>query len=384
MNRLATVATIVSLLIAAPAALAQSSAFTFQGRLENAGAPARGLHDLRFRLFDNPLAGAQVGQTLCVDNVDVENGLFTVLLDFGQQYAATTLRHLEIEVRADTGLNCSNNTGFVTLAPRQPLTTAPVASYARTASALSAPDGSPSDAVFVDNAGLVGIGTSTPTSLLDLAGAQDALKIRGHEPFMTLTDTTANDVRVLLQNAGGNYFVVSESFLNGTNPGGFTMVDPQGRLAVGTFSPIGPLDVRSTYGSLIFTNTGELGIGTDSPRSKLEVRGDLRLGNTGQLFAPAGEENLRIIRGFIGGGGDILRGRGFHVSHPARGEFNVTFDTPFNGAPVITAMCTDEVNDALVTAAGVTSATANFRVRWAENQDYTLDTGFNFIAIGPR
>lgn len=238
--------------------------------------------------------------------------------------------------------------------------------------------------MFVGNSGNVGIGTTTPTSLLDLAGAQDALKIRGPEPFMTLTDTTAGNTRILLQNAGGKYFVVSESFLNGSNPGGFTMVDQQGQLAVGTFTPLGPLDVRSPAGSLILTSAGNLGVGTGSPQSRLEVRGDIRLGAAGELFAPAGEENLRIVRGFIGGGGDILRGSGFHVSHPARGEYNVTFNTPFAGAPVVTAMCNYEVNNSLVTATGVTTAAASFRVRWAEDQDYTLDTGFNFIAVGPR
>lgn len=38
-----------------------TSAFTYQGRLENAGSAASGLHDLRFRLYDASMGGAQVG-----------------------------------------------------------------------------------------------------------------------------------------------------------------------------------------------------------------------------------------------------------------------------------------------------------------------------------
>src|SRR5262249_44190174 len=53
------------------------TAFTYQGRLEDSGSPASGLHDLRFRLFDATSGGAQVGATICADNVNVVGGLFT-------------------------------------------------------------------------------------------------------------------------------------------------------------------------------------------------------------------------------------------------------------------------------------------------------------------
>src|SRR5256885_184949 len=103
--------------------------FTYQGQLKNGGSRASGLHDLRFRLFDASVAGAQVGTTLCVDNVVMSDGLFTVALDFGAVFAGQQ-RFLEIEVRADTALSCGNATGFVTLTPRQPLSAAPNALFA--------------------------------------------------------------------------------------------------------------------------------------------------------------------------------------------------------------------------------------------------------------
>jgi hypothetical protein len=100
------------------------TAFTYQGRLENAGSPASGLYDLRFRLYDAAVGGVPVGATLCTDNLNVTDGLFTVPLDFGAQFAGQE-RFLEIDVRTDSGRDCTNAAGFVILSPRQALTATP-------------------------------------------------------------------------------------------------------------------------------------------------------------------------------------------------------------------------------------------------------------------
>ncbi|MBL8878538.1 MAG: hypothetical protein JNG88_05405 [Phycisphaerales bacterium] len=94
---------IAGLLVSAVPALAQSTAITYQGRLEDAGAPANGLHDIRFRLFDASTGGAQVSETLCFEGVSVVDGLFTVPIDFGQQFITTGQRHLDIQVRREIG-----------------------------------------------------------------------------------------------------------------------------------------------------------------------------------------------------------------------------------------------------------------------------------------
>jgi hypothetical protein len=114
-----------------PFALAQplTTAFSYQGELQTAGAPASGVHDLRFRLYDAATGDGLVGTELCSDNVTVTDGRFTVALDFGAVFTGQQ-RFLEIEVRADTGLDCSNPTGFTILNPRQPLTAAPNAAFA--------------------------------------------------------------------------------------------------------------------------------------------------------------------------------------------------------------------------------------------------------------
>ncbi len=169
MKPIARIAALVVCSLLASAAFAQSTAFTYQGKLNSNAQPAEGTHDFRFKLFDAATGGTQIGTTQCTDNLSVTGGVFTATIDFGQQFITTGQRFLEIEVRADTGLNCSNVGGFVVLTPRQPITPTPTATQAKTAFALAAADGSPSNAVVVDNTGNVGIGTAAPFTNLHVA-----------------------------------------------------------------------------------------------------------------------------------------------------------------------------------------------------------------------
>ena len=112
------------------AAAPVGTVFTYQGQLKDAGRPANGLHDLRFRLFDAAVAGAQVGLTVCLDGVKVVNGLFTVSLDFGAQFNGDA-RFLEIEARADNLVgNCAAGV-YTPLTPRQELRGTPYAQGVR-------------------------------------------------------------------------------------------------------------------------------------------------------------------------------------------------------------------------------------------------------------
>lgn len=111
-----------------------TTAFTYQGQIDNAGQPASGLYDMRFRLF-TPL-GVQVGSTLCANDISVTGGLFTTFLDFGPVFTGQQLL-LEIDVRPDTGLTCADTTGYTTLTPRQAIVAAPYALLALNASTLN-------------------------------------------------------------------------------------------------------------------------------------------------------------------------------------------------------------------------------------------------------
>ena len=64
-------------------ALAQGTAFTYQGRLFDGANPANGNYDLRFGLYDALTAGTQQGSLLTNATTTVSNGLFTITLDFG-------------------------------------------------------------------------------------------------------------------------------------------------------------------------------------------------------------------------------------------------------------------------------------------------------------
>src|SRR2546422_896579 len=64
------------------AALAQNTAFTYQGKLTDSGNPANGLYDMVFGLYDAPTNGNFLN-SFGAAGVPVNNGLFTVNLDFG-------------------------------------------------------------------------------------------------------------------------------------------------------------------------------------------------------------------------------------------------------------------------------------------------------------
>jgi hypothetical protein len=113
----------VWLLIIAQSTVAQTTQFTYQGKLSNSGAPANGNFDLNFRLFDNPAVPASQLGSVALSNVTVTGGIFTVTLDFGACSSCFngSARYLEIEVRS-AGIG-----SFTTLSPRQLVTSNPYA-----------------------------------------------------------------------------------------------------------------------------------------------------------------------------------------------------------------------------------------------------------------
>ena len=108
--------------IAASAAV--GSTFTYQGRLDQAGAPANGSFDFEFGLWDDLSIGSQVGFTLTQTSLAVTDGLFTTSLDFGTSAFSGDQRFLAIAVQLAGG------GGYTALTPRQALTAAPYAIYA--------------------------------------------------------------------------------------------------------------------------------------------------------------------------------------------------------------------------------------------------------------
>jgi hypothetical protein len=139
--------------IALRQAAAQGTAFTYQGRLNDGGAPATGTYDLQFALFSVSSGGSAVAGPVTNSGVAVSNGLFSVVLDFGSlPFSTGAQRWLELGARTNGG------GAFTALGPRQQLTATP---YAITAGNLTG---------TLPNAGLSGTYT-TPVVLSNAGNA---------------------------------------------------------------------------------------------------------------------------------------------------------------------------------------------------------------------
>jgi hypothetical protein len=109
--------------------LAQGTAFTYQGQLNNNTNPATGNYDFTFTLYAASSGGSALAGPITNAAVVVSNGLFAVLVDFGPGVFTGGSDWLGVGVR-------SNGVGaFSILLPRQQLTPAPYAIYAEGANA---------------------------------------------------------------------------------------------------------------------------------------------------------------------------------------------------------------------------------------------------------
>jgi hypothetical protein len=139
----------------------QGTAFTYQGFLRLNGTPVNTNCDFQFSLWTADTGGTQVGSTLELGDVPVQNGLFTVTLDFGAVWDGND-RFLQIAVRP------GESTGdYTTLLPRVKINPAPYAIRA-----LSVPwsgisgmpagfaDGIDNDTTYSAGAGLQLVGTT--------------------------------------------------------------------------------------------------------------------------------------------------------------------------------------------------------------------------------
>ncbi len=230
-----------------PAAGQGSTGWTYQGRLDSDGAPADGDVPMEFRLWDDPAAGRQMGDTLVFDGsvgnsapVEVVGGLFSVVLDFG---GAVDGRPLWLEITVDGN----------TLTPRQRLLSAPYALYS------AAPWESVGFHIAYDG-GSVGIGTTNPGARLDVVGGIVA---------SSYTSTLRQGAHLEWNRAGGDG---ATWLLNhrGLGAGGirFCEYDPTNFV------------VRER---MRIASDGNVGIGTTSPESPLHVAGIMQADNRLQL-----------------------------------------------------------------------------------------------------
>jgi hypothetical protein len=112
-------------------ALALTTAFTYQGRLDDGGAPANGIYDFRFMLYYDPARSTQAAAPFLTNAIPVTNGLFTATIDFGQGVFTGSDCWLEVNVRRN------GEVSYTVLNPLQNLTPAPHAQFAVRASNLT-------------------------------------------------------------------------------------------------------------------------------------------------------------------------------------------------------------------------------------------------------
>lgn len=353
----------------APAQTPLGTGFTYQGQLKQGGSPINGSVALRFTLWDGPGSGSpptganQIGAAQPISGVPLVDGLFTVTLNDTGQFGSAAFngraRWLQIEVCSDP--TCTSTT---VLAPRHPITPTPYALFA--AAPWTQPVAGGPDIAYTT--GNVTIGTTSTTAGLHVK----------HEP------TTTSGTLAL---EGSTHTYISffpDGFAAGRKAFFGFPCNTCNDISLTNQISGGGLSLAAGTGGNLTISASRVGIGTTSPTTTLDVRGDVKLGSTGQLFAPAGEENLRIIRGMVSSSGAVLVGTGFTAQHSApTGFYSITFTTPFLNSPTVVASV--EGNTAVFAVAqpnGVSGVGFGLFVRNLDN--HYEDAPFHFIAVGPR
>jgi hypothetical protein len=297
------------MLLCAGAARAQTTSFSYQGRLTDGGTAANGNYDLQFALFDSAAGGAQIGATQTVNTVAVSAGIFTVSLDFGANAFPGANRFLEIGVRLSGG------GAFTTLSPRQPISSTPYA--IRSANATTADTATTAtnatqlggvaagqyvvtsdlrltdsraptagSANYVQNttsqqpssnfnvsgngalSGSLGIGTNSPTDVkLEAAGNMRIYPSSGPGSLQFRNRTSADYSQVVFLDDANTY----RGYLGyiGSNAG---LGSRNNALEFGSNGTDISFQPNNTEVMRLSTN-GRVGIGTTNPTSKLSVNG---------------------------------------------------------------------------------------------------------------
>jgi hypothetical protein len=341
---------LISLCPTPVAAMPLGRSFTYQGQLNQAGNPVEGNVSLRFSLWDAagtgdpPTGGAQIGASQVIMNVPINKGVFSVAVNNGNEFGSTAFdgqsRWLQVEVCSD-----SSCTSATILGPRQPITGAPYALGPWQLNGTS----------ITYTGGFVGIGTATPAMRLDVRGGPIAVENLGDQADLLWLNTERNWV-FRQEGAGAGAALKLQNIGGGGNK------------------------------NFIVQTTGLMGVGTTTPTAKLDVRGDIRLGPSGEFLATTGSENLRVLRARVSDTGVVLSGSGISVgSHTQTGVYLLNFSPGFptlSPAPTVIVTPTSSSVPSFAIVSG--ESWSGVFVRIMNTSGTLINETFNVIVVGAR
>jgi hypothetical protein len=374
-------------------ALAQGTAFTYQGRLNIGSNPANGLYDLQFGIYDAPTFGNEQGGFVTTNATAVSNGLFTVTLDFGPGIFTGPARWLDISVRTNNGFS------FVTLTPRQALTATPY-------SILSA-NATSAQSVLAGNIS----GTLSPGQLPAgiVTNGSSGVSVSG-----TFSGNLTGNVGIGTNNPGLNNVQINPTFFSANGYG--LVVDradfgeniqinrSAGQVGIGLAVDDAVVPNSSTSMLLVRDNVatspqtlfdilgnGNVGIGTNNPQAALHVVGNILA--TGTISGSINAAQLTSIGNTNGGGGNFFVGPSGNVTNSGSGNTGIGVNTlnsntsGSNNTAVGNAALAANTNGSYNTAVGLGALV--FNTSGSQNTAYgydalALNSGSANIALGSQ
>lgn len=320
------VCTFALLLLSAGSLAAQTTAFSYQGKLTESGSPVNGTRQMTFSLWTAATEGSQIGSSIGPMTVNVSGGIFSVALDFGNSAFSGN----------DLFLNV--NIGGSDLTPRSPILSAPysvrsasagfatsasnatnaaqlggvpASQYLQTGGApvtgdiqftgnlllapagpIASAGGSPPSTLYAVNP-TPGINNPSPTNLPPAAVRGDATSTsNGNAGVIGIADGAIGvGVAGLARTAGGTGVVAISSAATGDGVG----------LSADTFSPDGTAVSANmpTGGSgfLIHASSNEIGRFSVTSSGQVQINGSINLSGNQQISG-----NLSVT---AAGGGSI-------------------------------------------------------------------------------
>ena len=165
-----------------------------------------------FQIGDRSIIQSTVGTQTTISNNAYYNGAW---------------RYVTSSYASAVRLNGLGNTGDITFS------TAP----SGTAGAILPNWDTSNIRMAISNNGNVGIGTPTPTQKLDIVGSS---------PIITMADSGAGGIRTEVKNDGGDLYLISAGFLNGSNTNGFVRLSGGGNVGIGTYSANSKLEIAGS------------------------------------------------------------------------------------------------------------------------------------------